>query len=338
MAILFFDGCGEYYTTSELFLVWSDFIGATVVATGGRRNGAYISLGNIDLLTKYYPAAQDTFYGFGFRPDSVGPDSIIVRTGKDGLFNVTLHLTPGGGIEARLNSSTVLATSATGIFTAGVWYFIELRVLVDQGTSGAVEIRVDGVQVAVNNATDTQNTADADNNFIQWFENLIFFDIDDVYIVDTSGTPAPQKTFLGDIQIDRLTPDGVGNKSEFDTAFGSANHWENVDDPTPDDDTTYNETNTLNDIDLFTFDNLAAITGGSTVLSVKAVVLGRKTDAGLAEIQIVTRPTTVDIVSSSRQLQIDFNYHEEYYDEDPQAMAAWTDSTVNASEFGVKVV
>lgn len=337
MAIIFSDGCGEYYSTTEMLRVWSAFAGATVVASGGRRNGAHISINNIDSVLKYLPSSQEMFIGFGLRMDSTGSFTHVLTTGFDGGAHVTLHVTASGALEARLNSSTILATTDVGIIASSVWYFVELRVLIDNGTSGQVEIRLDGLSRAVDNATDTQNGATALVNYVSWAETVSHFDIDDVYVCDTTGS-APQNTFLGDIQIDRLTPDGAGVTSDFDTTTGSANHWENVDDVRPDDDTTSNETNTANDVDMFTFDNLPALSGGGTVLGVKAVAYVKKLDAGLAQIQLVARPDVTNVVGTTKALQTSYAYHVEYYDEDPDASIPWTEASVDGSEFGVKAL
>ncbi len=337
MAIIFSDGCGEYYSTTEIANVWTSTIsGPTVVATGGRRNGAYLNIASLDAVIKTFTAQQEIFFGFAVRIPSLSQTD-LVDIKHVSTTHLVLSVNSDGSLELSLSGSPILTTAA-GLITQNIWQYIEVRALIDNSPNGAVEIRVDGIQRAVDTSADTQNGGSALINEIRFQEDNQTFHIDDVYILDTTGTPAPQKTFLGDVEIELLLPDGAGNTSDFDTATPSANHWENVDETPPDGDTSYNETAVVNDVDLFTYAALTSITGGSTVLGVKAAAFAKKTDGGDGDMRLVARPVSTNRNGATKTLATDYTYHNEYWDINPETSAAWTDALINSSEFGVEVV
>tara|TARA_R110000772_G_scaffold267971_3_gene393609 strand:- start:40052 stop:41062 length:1011 start_codon:yes stop_codon:yes gene_type:complete len=336
MAVLFFDGCGETYPTADIKTVWQSAATPTVVAGTGRRGGACIAIGSSDNITALLPNSTELIIGSAIRPTSGPGTSHIIRLFGDNDDHVSLQFTNAGAIEARRGVATVLATSANAIMQLNVWTYIEFRVLFGDTAAGEVEIRANGVQVAVNLACDTKDGATDFYNRVNWAEFTQTFDVDDVYIVDTTGS-APYNTWLGDVEIEGAVPDGVGATSGFGTTFGSATHYLNVDEAGSDGDTTYNQG--AAQTDTYTVGNVAAIAGGSTVLGVKAVAVVKKVDAGLSQVQMVARPLATDRIGLvTHTLPTDYVGVTEIWADNPEVSAPWTDATFNASEFGVKVL
>lgn len=97
------------------------------------------------------------------------------------------------------------------------------------------------------------------------------------------------------------------------------------------------DTATNTHLDQFTFGNLSTITGGSTILAVQANCMA-KVDSGAATIRQVKRPTTVDFNGANFVLGTAWANIREIWETDLQAVAAWTDTTFNATEFGFEKV
>lgn len=338
MALLFFDGCGEYYDTAHLEQVWDGSSSGPSVGLVGRRGGAGITCASLDSMDKIIPITTGSvFCGFAIEFTSVVQD-VFFHIFRESSVHINLELEANGAITINYGPSSS-QTSSSGLVSPGVYHYLEIQALVDDSV-GLYTVKLDGIQILTNSSVDTQNGGLAGIDRIRFGDTGAHTTLrfDDVYILDTTGTPAAQKTFLGDIRVDAVFPDGDGTQTQFDTTFPASptTHYTKVDENPATADTDYNETATVNDTDLFDYAALPSVAGGSTVLSVKVAALARKTDAGSRTLQLVTRPVSTNFNSGDKALQTDYHYKFELWDEDPQAAAAWTDSTINAAEFGVE--
>lgn len=342
MAVLFFDGCGEYYTTSEGHRVWHSFPNTTVQPTSGRRGGAALQMtAATHHAGRGFASSQTVYIGFAFQIDVLpGTNAAVMRLYGEGQEHVRLVATPSGSllIENSFVGADLIET-APGAISAGVFSYIEVGITISD-TVGVAEIRVDGVSLASGTGLDTRNggtsdTVDAMYLFGSSGRTMLY---DDVYVADNTGS-APQNTFLGDIRVDAVVPDGDGATSAFGTTFPASptTHYTKVDESTPNDDTDYNEDSTPGNVDLFNYAAVPTISGGSTVMSVKVAACAKKTDAGIAKLRLVARPTSTNFNGADQGLSTDYKYLMQLWDTDPQAAAAWTDATINAAQFGVEV-
>ncbi len=332
MALLFLDGCGEYYNTSKIAEIWSP-TGSTpvVLPTGGRRGGAGIELTTVDDVSAVIPDTTTLVIGGAFKFDTFSErDFMMCREGT--TEHVKLFLTTAGAIDIK-NVSTVLASTSNGVISLDTFHFIEFKVTI--GNAGTIELKIDGAIVVTSQAADTQNGGTSIVDNIQFEPTLGTMIIDDIYILNTADG-APQDDFLGDIQIDAVFPDGAGNVSNFTPSAGS--NWQNVDDNPHTTDTDFNETSTLNDIDLYTFGNLPSIAGGSTVISVKAMALTRRTDGSAINAQVAARPVSTNFFSGSDALATGYVYQIKFWDDNPETSIQWTDTLFNAAEFGLEAL
>jgi hypothetical protein len=344
MALLWFDGCGEYYGTNEITRVWNSRLNATVDVGTGRRSGNCIKCtAQTHHVWKGFENGSPTtvIVGFAMKIESTLPtDTNFVRLYGDGTNHLSFFVRNNGacGID---RGSTEMAVSSAGIWTADVWKYVELKVLIDNTTLGTVEVRVDGVTVASATGLDTRNGGTTDTvNAVQFSSSASqTVRYDDVYICDT--TTAIRNDFLGDTQCDVVLADGDGATSAFDTTFPASptTHYTKVDEATPNDDTDYNETPTNADVDLFTYAALPAIAGSSSVKGVKVAIMAKKNDAGACNIRAVARPVSINRNGpTSFPLQVDYDYKQEIWAQNPETSADWTDALINASEFGVEKI
>ncbi|MHC4238561.1 MAG: hypothetical protein ACYSUC_02215 [Planctomycetota bacterium] len=336
MALLFFDGGGEYYDSNHIAQSWDRRAGTTVDGSGGRRGGAALTFAQSQSVYASFPEKATIYCGFAIKIPLLTFTNEIVFFRYGAVNHVNIESDIGGKVrvERGQGAGVFLAESGIGVLRQDTWHYMEIMVTIHNST-GAVIVRVDGNEVVNESNVDTQNASEAlvNNVAFQFGTGSTQAIVDDFYILDNTGT-APQNTFLGDVQVDALLPTGTGTTSDFDTTVGSVTHYQNVDENPATADTDYNETPTANDVDLFTYPALTAITGGSTVVGVQALALARRTDLGYSNIQMVARPGVTNRLGTSTPLHTDYRYKRHIWDDDPDG-GAWTESAVNNSEFGV---
>jgi len=72
------------------------------------------------------------------------------------------------------------------------------------------------------------------------------------------------------------------------------------------------------------------------VLGVKVAALVNKQDAGDAPFRLLTRPTGTTFNGASKQPQIDYRYAFEIWEDNPQTTNPWSESEIDAAEFGIE--
>jgi len=225
------------------------------------------------------------------------------------------------------SAGTTLATGTTPI-ALSTWYYLELRVVVS-ATVGTVELRLNGSTTAECSATGV-NTGALSINTVAASGNQ--FHYDDMYCVDPNSGSAPTNTWLGDVRVETLLPTSNGNSTAWTGVYtavdegGAAN-----------DDTDYIYSSTPGDKETYGLSDLSVTNG--TVYAVQANLTARKDDAGSRTIAPVLRVggTDYDGTTTGGLAASYLDYKQLYERLDPSG-AAWTVSTVNAMEAGVKEV
>jgi hypothetical protein len=241
---------------------------------------------------------------------------------------------------------SAVATSAAAALSRDAWHYVEMKVTI-HGSTGHVEVHVDGVEVIHAGDLDTQTTANATVDSVS-LRNLIPIVVDgaaqtspsnyvpilfdDFYICDASG--AANNDFLGDVRVEQLLPDGAGNYAQFD-GVNTGTHVAAVDEAgLHDGDTTYIYSPTVDDIDTFTCANLS--TSPATVLGVQACVVARKDDASSRSVATVIRHNSTDAFGTGTSLGDTYVHLLTMHETAPDA-SAWDATKVNACEVGAKV-
>ncbi len=343
MSLLFIDGCGEIYDTASAAQFWTaKDAGVDVVAAGGRRGGAAIRLDGInDDIRIGVPGAATVVCGFAFKrvTFSAGNDTILTLLGH-GVIHGTLETTDAGAMRVTRSGSVELGISSGGLVSTDTWHYCEIKYFVNNG-AGTVEVRLDGDIIINETALNTLGSGVAEVQGFIFLGNGISNAtlIDDVYILDTNGV-SPYNDFLGDSRIDGLLPDGDGFSSAFGTTFPASptTHFTKVDEAAPNGDTDYNESNVANEIDLFDFAALPTVSGGATVWAVQASAFLNKQDAGPAPCRLLTRPTSATFNGAQQEPSTDYLYKHEIWELNPQTSLEWTESEVDAAEFGVEAL
>lgn len=339
MALRFIDGFDHYTTHAQLLCKYNGAGSSSyVVLDDGRRAGSQ--------AVRLYAGSGFIIKSFEEQDTWVAGVAIKLEKLPTGNGAVFMFLDAGGDPQACLcvnaagalvlkrggTSGTTLATS-TETLQAAKWYYIEGKITI-ANSGGTFSACINGRECA---------SYTGDTRYSYSYEKAIAIKMygmpsavkvwyDDLYICD--GTGSSHNDFLGDVRVDTLFPSASGSAAEF-TATGSVNNWENVDDTSPDEDTTYNVSDTVGHKDSFGFSDLSAL--GSSVIGVQANILARKDDAGTRLLRGVLRTGSTDYEGGDFSLADSYMNLIQTWPQNPNTAAAWTEAEVNAAEFGYKV-
>lgn len=224
-----------------------------------------------------------------------------------------------------LDNTGATVYTSPAIFSPSTWYQFELKITV---SGGVWELRANGAVLSSGSGA----TFGATNIGSVQLGTGTTMALDDFYVCDTSG--AVNNDFLGDARISTFFPTGDGALAQFTPSTGS-NHFANVDDVPPNDDTDYNSDSTVGHIDTFTHGSLPAST---TVKAVQHSLYARKDDVALRQIAPVIRRGGTNNVGTTVTLSTTYANYRELRELDPITAAAWVDTNFNSDEFGVKVI
>lgn len=297
-------------------------------------HGDGIRVGDIGNDIAYIPVDDGETNFVGFACKFAGNDGQFIAFGSGSgveldLANQRLH----GFVQTGVSGQTTHVYTPIGSITGGSWHYIEVKVFHSTSSAGILQLGVDG-------------TYTAESTGIDWYYEGLAFElggtlsqfvdyasIDDLYIADGTGTV--NNTFLGPTEVVTLYPDGNGNSSDL---LGSdADYTDNyllVDENPPDDGTTYVGSGVEGEKDTYTFDDM---TGTGSVSGLIVSANAKKTDTGSKFIRPVARLSSTDYTSDTKSLSETYGPAESVFDENPDASAAWTITTVNAAEFGIEV-
>ncbi len=337
MSLLFCDSF-DHYETADLVRKWTAASFGTIVAAAGRRSTAcWRAVGGSALVSKVLPTPGTTMIAGGAISRSTNTAAANLFSFMEGAtVHIIIRAEPGGFVAAyRGTTSTLVDTDAFGTISRIVqdqYCYIETKVFIHDST-GTVEVRVNGEVVLNLTGKDTRNGGVPTIDTIRLNGTA---DWDDFYICDDQGSD--NTDFLGDVEIEAILPDGAGNATQWTTLVGAATHWEACDEsPAIDDDTSYVETATNTHLDQFTYGNLSSISGGSTVLAVQVNTMAR-VDSGSASIATEHRESSVDSTGATVVLGTAWLDALQMWENNPNGGAAWTDTIINASEFGFSKV
>lgn len=361
MSLLFADSTQHYDTTRGRYKY--DFGTPSRQANGGRRGSSCIlingtnfgvrrNIGNQTALfigAAWFPTAANYFApqnkpGAGaLFANSITPGDMLFSFQYQGVTQCGLCLAPDGSLHvvrgaafdlgANSLASELMASSDPNKVRFSQWSFIEFGV-----TPTTAIVRVNNVEV-INEAVSTIQDG-LPSTFTQ-FSILrpntsapnVAAKVHDIYLVNASGTR--NNTFLGDLAVDYLKPDGSGFASDSVIIGTSpaATRWQSVDDATPDDDETAVEFAAEGDADSYSHEDLPY--DEATVLAVQGVVYARRQDAGLGAFVHTTRvnATTAEGSITHYPAGGEYAYFTTPFDE--SADGAWTKALFDDSEFGV---
>lgn len=341
MAIRFMEGFDGNLSVAQMQLKWGQFGSVTLQASGRNGGGnAFMTFGS--LAETFIPLTQTCIVGMAVNP--LGPLTGVVNLVEWGDPNSSvqcrLRINTNGTLEVLRSGTASLGISVPTIITDAYTY-VEAKLFV-HNTLGSCIVRLDNVTVLTINNMDTQGSGVSDQiRSVDIRGNTgAGIRVDDLYIADDSG--AINNDFLGDCRVDTLiaTSDSI---AEFDTATPSANHFENVDEIPVDEDTSYNETPTNGDRDIFGMSNLPVHPVPSVVLAVQPwSYCKNQNDSGDTSCRLKTQPVSTIFNQDPQGVSAEdwkvLKSQLEIYENNPETGVPWLEAEVNASNFGMEVV
>lgn len=273
-----------------------------------------------------------------------------IYTLQDGGFAGTQQIrvyfdAPSASLSVRRGGTTtdgtLLGSYVIPSYSSSQWYFIEFKAFIDN-TAGVAVLKVNGNTVINLSGIDSQVSGNAYADTVRYGSsqdgNVNAALCDDIYICDgqTGAGSNPCNDFLGDVRCDYSPADGNGATSDFTGSDGnSTDNYLLVDDATPNEDTDYVQSSTLNQKDTYTLANVTPSAG--TVFGIQGILRERKTTAGARSIAGVTRLSGTDEVGPTVSLGTSYEYALDVRETKPGG-GDWSITDLNNLEYGPKVV
>lgn len=339
MAIVFVDGMAHYTTNAQLITKVAAESSAAPVAGAGANGEPGIIPGNhphgykinhvassvVEISAHVKPASVDGSPGNAISwfdvPQDPGDGSIgcqcrlkIWSNGQIDFYrmNTLLGSTPANTIQMNVHS--------------------HLYVLVEfSNTVGTCLVRVNGATVLNLSGLDNSHLPVAQASDVRFFgaigagSSATWSHV----IVATAANDITSQPRLG-----ALFPDGAGNYSAWTPSAGV--NWQNVDEATPDDDTTYNASSTVGNRDSYTMQNLPA--DATTVAALAVTARIKKDDASARTVEAFLRIGGVDYDhGTAKTVPGDYGFLQWIWRLSPATGVAFTVAEVNGLEAGIRV-
>ena len=334
MGLIVLEGFDHYSTAAQAYLKPSLGGVITGVSTsGGRFDSGYISQTAIaSRVTIALPGANynELWVGFGVRSSEATPTASnyygFLQCHQPSGTSVSFALNSSYGIDVSRYNSSVLGSTDPGIVTYNVWHYFEAYIKMGDGTDGAVTVKLDGNQELALTSIDNRYYPGEDIQYVSLSacNNQKTMDFDDLY-VHTSK-------FLGDIKVVTKLPDADGSYSDFTPLSGS--NYENVDETTPDDDTSYNVGAAVGDQDSFTIPT-TGIDGEIAGVQLSNYV--KKTGTKATGIKNLVRVGGSNYLGDEEFLATEYAYKTTIHEDNPDTSNPWGYSELGSAEFGIEV-
>jgi hypothetical protein len=155
---------------------------------------------------------------------------------------------------------------------------------------------------------------------------------DDFYSVTPTG--GVSTSFLGESRVQTIGMNTNGNSTQW-TPLASTNVSQ-IDETLVDNDTSYNLSSTVGQIDTFNPKNLGTTT---PIFAVQTVITARKDDVGARSISADIYDGSTDHINATvHGLLSSYQGFFDIYETDPSTSAQWTQAGFNARQFGYKMI
>lgn len=269
-------------------------------------------------------ANTSLYTGFGFKCASVASNIIFGYIEPGGGLGLNIRHAGGGELQVRRNSTILGTTSGLGL-AINTWYYIEFYCLINNST-GAYELRVGESNVLSDSGIDTQNGATAELRQIRLYGSNGGPNFDDLYVSDSA--------FLGNSRVDAIFPNAAGDATDWTPDSGS--NYARVNEAVTDDDTSYVESGTTTDQDLYNYDSVPVDL--NTVHGIQIATECRETDATTFDLKTLAKSgTTTSADAGSTIGSTSYVEKRRILETNPDTASAWTPSELNSAQFGVEV-
>lgn len=317
-----FDWPGDSAELNDRYVTPS---GGWVLQAGAGADGSNAA-NDPDQCYYVFSSAVQTEILMGFRIKTPLEATGIIEFRNNSQQQMVLKMT----IEGRLTiyrGGTWLEQSDI-VCTADDWHYIEIQLKIDNAV-GLYNVWVDGVLVLDDTGVDTENVVGGCGN-VKWPVQSRMWD--DMYLYLGAGASGAAR--LGDITVPGFLVNAAGDDAQWTPSAGA--NYENVDDPTADEDATYNEDATIGQRDLYNFADLAAFSGD--IKGVEVMARMRKTDVGAKQAKIACKSGGSLYYGPDLAMSDSYAWFSKIWEQDPDTAADWLRADYNAGQFGAEVV
>lgn len=355
MALLWMDGFDHYGTDESQMLdgVWAEVAsGATLQANA--RTGAYAirlegGAGGGQKIRRIFGAAK-TKVGIA---EAVYIDSLptnnymmcpIRLVDGNNKGQVSLWVTTTGALSVyngihpddAIEGGNLLGTSADGTVTASAYQHIEMLTTC-HATTGAVEVRVNGVTVLTLSNVNTNFTGTGQlSQYVAQNRDAFApsYYIDDLFAYDDTG--AQNNGFMGDLRVKHIMPNDDTAQADWLKSTGSTGYTL-IDEIPANDDTDYIYNEAFGDggeVSEFQLENLVGAI--ASIRGVQTYAKQRKTVAGTCNTEVSLVSGTSVSLGADRPITEEYTYWMDVHERDPATGAPWTKDAINAMKLRIE--
>lgn len=329
MALLFFDGF-EYSSSGSVYTskFWNN--SGWSINSSNPRNGNYSvsGAGNPSLTFTSNPAT--IIMGVGYYNAATFPNNYFLRIYDGGTVQCSLFINGSGQLLFYLGQGAFLHATSTETLSLNSWHFIEIKVTI-HNTAGAVIVNVNEVEFINKTSIDTQASANAYCNKLDFVSYDSSYLYDDFYLCDTTGSD--NNDILGDCKVEGFIANAAGDSTQWTPSAGS--NYQNVDDTQPDDDSTYNSDSVAAELDLY---NIPAADITGQIFGVQLSNYMRKDDAGARTVKNAIKAGTTTAYGSNESMADSYNYYHTIWENNPDDSLAWQDADIDSLQIGAEIV
>lgn len=334
---------GQQSTPGKFVMNGSVYIST---GSGGRSTGNGYGFGNggSGQIARQVAAAEEhvTFIAGGAFLMSSAPasESSLIELRSDN--NAVSHITVTTGTDRTIavwrgvNGGALMGRTALPLLTTNsVWYYVEVKATLGDGTAGSVTVMVDGVVVLNLTGVDTRNAGTkAVFDGVRWWCPASNWWLSDLYLCNGAG--AVNNDLLQAPNIYGLRPNGNGNSSQGVGSDGnSTDNYLLVDDAGLGGSDWVDLVNT-GDQDTYAVTDVGR-PNTTPVLGAMVWAFAQKTDAAAREVSMLARSggTEVAVPATAALVNGVLNYTGAAVEAKPGG-GAWTVADLNAMEFGAR--
>jgi len=356
MSLLFTDGFDAYTTGSNIDLScrWNainELQGFDITGISPHNLGASLyadsvsgDLNKIHLVFRHHATIPDNLrsgiVGFHFRTDDITQyvvEPILGIMHIDVLnYQSAIRIAADGELQVY-DGNTILVGSG-GTINNDTWHHIEVKYMISGSIpANSYQVRLDGAEVInLPGGTNVEGAFDDDGIVgaleVQGADGANRY-WDNFYILSLTGVA--NTGFIGPCFIETIYPTGDGSQKEFTGSDGDQiDNYLLVDDTFPDDDTTYVESSTSGDIDVYKFANPVGNVG--TIRGINLVNRARKTTTAIGASRNVAKVSGTNYFQNQFPLSRTYDYNDTTLDVNPDTNGPWTVVHFDENEFGMQ--
>jgi hypothetical protein len=348
MGLLWTDGFDSYAATADLTKKWltanSPFAwgGAT-----GRNGGGGVSVVASNAAAQFIsagtalPGLSTGTYVIAFyaKFTNAAPTANIV------LLRITDNAgTMAGGLGIAPGRYTQLLSQGGGILLTGVrsvcdgnWHYFEWQFGLANSSSALAALYIDGLvewNTAVNMTNSTRNPTQI--RFLQNNNGIAILGLDDVIAYDSTGSPNSTSDFpLGQVTIDTIRP--ASDSAVTWTPNSGVTNFSRVNEVNADGDATYVESAVSGNQDLYGYGSLGGV-APTKIWGCMANTYVENPTGGTQNFNMICKSGATQATGASLLCPASYTTLQQAFNTDPNGGGAWTQASINAATFGVKVV